>query len=294
VGLDLLGSPFTDVVGSVSDRAAIDRVMDGVDAVVHSATLHKPHIVSHDTRAFIETNICGTANLLDAAVQAEVGSFVFVSTTSTFGMALSPAIDRPAAWITEDVVPIPRNIYGVTKAAAEDLCQLAHQDHGLACVVLRVSRFFPEDDDNNAIRDRYGSMNAKVNELLFRRVDLADAVTACEAAIEQGPAIGFGRYVISATTPFEPEDVVHLRSDAASVVRRHFPDFEAFYARRGWQMFPSVDRVYVNGKARRELGWDPRYDFAWALERLREDQDPVSDLARTVGRKGYHAKATGA
>jgi UDP-glucose 4-epimerase len=262
--------------------------MHGVDAVVHSATLHKPHVVNHGTQAFIDTNVSGTATLLEGAVEAGVGSFVFISTTSVFGRALSPASAEPAAWITEEVTPVPRNIYGVTKTAAEDLCQLAHQDRGLACVVLRVSRFFPEDDDDEAIRDRYGSENSKVNELLFRRVDLADAVSACQAAITQAPRIGFGRYVVSATTPFDRTDLFDLRQDAPGVVRRYFPDFEAVYARRGWRMFPSMDRVYVNTRARRALGWGPIYDFAWALQRLREDQDPISDLARAVGSKRYH------
>ena len=293
VGLDLVGSPFTDVVGSVSDSRIAAAAMKGAEAVIHSATLHKPHLESHDAQAFIDTNISGTANLLHAAVEAGMRSFVFVSTTSAFGKALSPDGDMPATWITEDVTPIPRNIYGVTKVAAEDLCQLAHQDRGLACVVLRVSRFFPEEDDNHLTRDRYSSQNAKINELLFRRIDLADAVTACRAAIERAPEIGFGRYVISATTPFGRQDLADLRRDAPGVVRRYFPDFEAVYAGRGWQMISSLERVYVNAKARHELGWEPRYDFAWALERLRAGEDPQSDLARTVGRKGYHVQPTG-
>jgi UDP-glucose 4-epimerase len=287
--LDLLQSPFTDMVGSVRDRAVVAAALEGVDAVVHSATLHKPQVATHSTQAFIDTNISGTATMLEAAAEAGVNSFVFVSTTSAFGLALSPASDAPAVWVTEDVTPLPRNIYGVTKAAAEDLCQLAHQDHGLACVVLRVSRFFPEDDDNPGTRDRYGSENSKVNELLFRRVDLADAVSACQAAIQQATAIGFGRYLISASTPFGQRDVLDLRRDAAGVVRRYFPDFEVAYARRGWQMFPSLDRVYVNTKARRELGWEPKYDFAWALQQLREDRHPSSELARAVGKKGHHS-----
>jgi nucleoside-diphosphate-sugar epimerase len=290
VGLDLVESAFTEVVGSVADRMVVAAAVEGADAVIHSATLHKPHIASHDTQAFINTNVSGTATMLEAAAEAGVGSFVFVSTTSAFGAALAPARDAPAAWITEDVIPIPRNIYGVTKVAAEDLCQLTHQERGLACVVLRVSRFFPEDDDHDATRERYVSENAKVNELLFRRVDLADAVSACQAAIDRAPSIGFGRFVISATTPFSRGDVRDLRRDAPGVVRRYFPDFEAVYAGRGWQMFPGVDRVYVNAMARHGLGWEPIHDFAWALRRLREGQHPISDLARTVGRKGYHSQ----
>lgn len=293
VGLDLLASSHTDLVGSVADRPVVAAAMEGVDAVIHTATLHKPHIVSHDTRAFIETNVTGTANMLEAAVDAGVRSFVFVSTTSVYGMALSPASDDRAAWISEEVPPVPRNIYGMTKRAAEDLCQLAHRERGLVCVVLRVSRFFPEDDDNDAIRHLYDSDNSKVNELLYRRVDLADAAAACRAAVHRGPAIGFGCYVVSATTPFGYGDLLDLRRDAPGVVRRYFPGFDVAYGRRGWQMFPSIDRVYVNTKARRELGWEPRYDFRWALQRIQEGRHPASDLARTVGRKGYHSQPTG-
>jgi nucleoside-diphosphate-sugar epimerase len=293
VGLDLHESPFTDMVGSVLDREVVDAAIEGADAVIHSASLHKPHVVSHHAQAFIDTNISGTANLLEAADEAGADSFVFISTTSTFGMAVSPTADGPAAWITEHVTPIPRNIYGVSKAATEDLCQLAHQNDRLPCVVLRVSRFFPEDDDDDATRERYGSENSKVNELLFRRVDLADVVSACQAAINKAPAIGFGRYVISATSPFSHEDVLDLRRDAPSVVRRYFPDFEAIYARRGWRMFSGIDRVYVNTSTRLELAWDPIYDFAWALQRLRENQPALSDLTRTVGKKGYHSQPTG-
>jgi nucleoside-diphosphate-sugar epimerase len=76
-------------------------------------------------------------------------------------------------------------------------------------------------------------------------------------------------------------------------VRRLFPDADAEYARRGWAMFPVIDRVYVNARARAALGWRPRHDFRWVLDRLKADQDPRSQLARTVGAKGYHAVPTG-
>lgn len=288
VGVDLLPSPFTDAVGSVTDLSAMSRAMAGIDAVIHSATLHKPHIGTHSRRDFIDTNITGTATLLDAAAGAGVGSFVFVSSTSAFGQALSPAPGEPAVWITEDVRPLPKNIYGVTKAAAEDLCQLAHRERGLACVVLRMSRFFPEDDDHDDTRDRYSSENAKTNELLFRRVDLADAVAACLAAVGKAPIMGFGRYVISATTPFARDDARDLRFDAPAVVRRYYPGFEDVYARRGWTMFPAIDRIYVNACARRDLEWTPHYDFGWALDHINRGDDPTSDMAREVGKKGYH------
>ena len=58
-------------------------------------------------------------------------------------------------------------------------------------------------------------------------------------------------------------------------------------------MFPSIERVYVNDRARRELGWEPRYDFRFALDRLAASEDPRSPLARSIGAKGYHAVSAG-
>jgi len=293
VGVDLLPSPTTDAVGSVADRAFVRRSLDGVDAVVHSATLHKPHVASHGRQEFVDTNVTGTLNLLEEAVAAGASRFLFTSTTSTFGRALTPPPGAPAAWVTEDVAPVPRNVYGVTKTAAEDLCELVHRDHGLPCLVLRTSRFFPEGDDRDDVRERFDDSNIKVNELLYRRVDLEDVVGAHLAGLERAPAIGFGRYILSATTPFSPADLAELRTDAPAVVRRLVPEYEAVYAQRGWRMFDGIERVYVNARARTELGWAPRYDFRRALELLQAGQDPQSALATSIGRKGYHAVSTG-
>jgi UDP-glucose 4-epimerase len=293
VGLDILKSPYTTVVGSIADRGTVRAQVDGADAVVHCATLHKPHVESHTRADFVETNIQGTLNLLEEAVAAKVSRFVFTSTTSTFGHALTPAAGEPAAWITEDVAPVPRNIYGATKVAAEDLCQLVARDQKLPCLILRTSRFFPEPDDREEVRRAYQDLNIKVNELLYRRVDVEDIVTAVERALERAPAIGFGRYIISATSPFTPEDLMAIRTDLPSVVRRIYPDFEEIYLARGWRMFDAIERTYVNGRARSELDWSPRYDFRFALDRLAEGEDPRSPLARSIGAKGYHEVSTG-
>jgi UDP-glucose 4-epimerase len=288
VGLDRIASPYTDRVGSIADRAFVTRCVRGADAVIHAATLHKPHVPTHARQDFIDTNVTGTLSLLEEAAAAGVASFVFTSTTSAFGRALTPPPGAPAAWVTEDVRPVPRNIYGVTKTAAEDLCELFHRLHGLACLVLRTSRFFPEADDDPAIRRDYADDNAKANEYLYRRVDLQDVVDAHFLAVEKAPAIGFGRYIISATTPFQPDDMADLRLDAPRVVKRRVPDFEEEYARRGWTMFPGIERVYVNERARRELGWRPKYDFHRIVACLKAGEDPRSPLARAVGSKGYH------
>ena len=81
---------------------------------------------------------------------------------------------------------------------------------------------------------------------------------------------------------------VDLTRDAPRVAGRRAPEYEQEYARRGWTMFPGIDRVYVNHRAITELGWRPKYDFGYVLECLRSDRDFRSPLAREVGSKGYH------
>jgi UDP-glucose 4-epimerase len=287
-GMDIVVSPFTDVVASIADRGAVDEAMRDVDVVLHAATLHKPHVATHARQVFVDTNVTGTLNLLEAAVNNKVRAFIFTSTTSTFGDALTPPAGSPAAWITEDVVPIPKNIYGVTKTAAEDLCRLFNRNHGLPCLVLRTSRFFPEEDDVPERASAYSEANLKANEFLYRRVDLEDVVSSHLIAIDKAATIGFGKFIITATTPFERDDLAQLGVDAPAVVAKYFPDYPAVYAKVGWKMLPALDRVYVNARARKLLGWQPRFDFGHILRRIASGRDFRSGLTLAVGSKGYH------
>ncbi|MCI5045036.1 MAG: NAD(P)-dependent oxidoreductase [Aquisalinus sp.] len=288
VGIDLLSSPFTDLTGNICDRAFVRSAMQGVTAIIHTATLHKPHIATHTRQDFVDVNVTGTLNLLEEAVAAGVEKFIFTSTTSLYGDALRPVVGDPAVWVTEETIPQPKNIYGVTKTAAEDLCQIFHRNTGISCLILRTSRFFPEEDDSRNLRELYTDDNTKANEFLFRRVEIEDNLTAHICALDKAREIGFAKYIISATSPFMLEDLSELAIDARAVVRQYVPEYEAVYDKLNWQMFPEMGRVYVNEKARMELGWEPRYDFAHVIKRLSEGMGLLSPLALMLGRKGYH------
>ena len=293
IGVDIVEGPYTHRVGSIVDRAFVRRCIAGAATVFHPATLHKPHVATHTRQDFLDVNLTGTLNLLEEAVATGVESFVYTSTTSVFGDALTPGSGDPAVWVTEDMTAVPKNIYGVTKAAAEDLCQLFQRNQGLSTMVLRTSRFFPEEDDDRTVRARYTDDNLKANEYLYRRVDIEDAVSAHLLAARRAPVLGFRRYIISATTPFLPEDLAELRVHAPMVLRRRVPGYEAVYAQHGWKMAQGIDRVYVNQRARDELGWKPRHDFGALVARLQAGEDIRSPLARVIGSKGYHAETFG-
>jgi len=276
VGLDPAPSQHAQLVGSVADRDLVRRaIVDNcIEAIVHSGALHKPDIERRQREDFIEVNIRGTFNLLEEAVANGVGRFVFTSTTS---LMISEAIRAGlaggaarAAWLTEEMAAEPRNIYGVTKLSAEHLCRLYHLQAKLPTIVLRTARFFPEADDMaHAIAQ--SDENTKANELLFRRLSVEDAAEAHVVALEKAPAIGFDIFVISAPTPFAPGDCGELIVDAPAVVARYFPDYRGLYARKGWTMFQSIDRIYDASRARDRLGFVCRTSFADVLEGLRRE-----------------------
>jgi UDP-glucose 4-epimerase len=287
LGIDRLASPFTDRAGDIGEAAFVREVMAGVTHVVHTATLHKPHVDSHSRQAFVDTNVTGTLNLLEAAAAVGVAGFVFTSTTSTFGAALRPPPGAPAVWVDETLAPAVRNVYGVTKIAAEDLCELMHRLTRLPVVVLRTSRFFPEDDDDASARALRSQENIQANEFLYRRVDIEDVVDAHRIALREAARLGFGRFIVSATTPFTRDDCAALGRDAAAVLRQRVSGWEALFARHGWTPPDTLDRVYDNRAAREVLGWQPKIDFAAALARLEATGDLRSPLARRIGKKGY-------
>lgn len=274
VGLDPEPGATTDIVGSVVDCALVRSTIRtrSIEAIVHAAARHKPHIETHDNSEFVAVNVQGTLNLLEEAAEAGVSRFVFTSTTSLMisqKIRDGKAADaREAVWIDETMTPLqPRNIYGVTKLAAEDLCRLFHQLHKLPIVILRTSRFFPEADDMaHAIRQ--SGENTKANEFLFRRLSVEDAAEAHVVALQKAPEIGFDTFIVSALTPFSPSDGRELIADAPSVVARYFPDYRTKYEKRGWTMFESIDRVYDSGKARTALGFTCKTGFREVLDAL--------------------------
>ncbi|PDQ17550.1 NAD-dependent epimerase/dehydratase [Mesorhizobium sanjuanii] len=277
IGLDPVASAETLIVGSIADRDLVMQAVNEnrIEAIIHSGALHKPNIENHGNSDFVATNVQGTLNLLDAAVASGVQRFVFTSTTS---LMISQAIRagftggaRTAAWLTEEMSPEPRNIYGVTKLSAEHLCRLYHIEHGLPVIVLRTARFFPEADDMAPAIEQ-SDANTKANELLFRRLTVEDAAEAHVAALEKAPQLGFDIFIVSAATPFQPDDCGALIADAPTVVARAFPDYPALYARKGWTMFASIDRVYDATRARERLGFVCKTSFADVLAALAAEE----------------------
>ena len=269
-GLDVVPGAHTGVIGTVADRALVERTMGehGIEAVIHGGALHKPDIVRYPRQAFVDVNVTGTLNLIEAAVAAGNDRFLFTSTTSLMVRAdiRAGASEAGAWWMDEDFGPIePRNIYGITKLAAEQAVKLVHREHGINVAILRTGRFFPEDDDTHAVPS---GPNLKANELLNRRLTVEDAAAAHLAALEAAPQIGCDTFILSAPPPFAREEAEEMARDARVVIARHYPDAAELYAAEGWILPESIDRVYDPSRAERRFGWRAQTDFGSVLAAL--------------------------
>jgi UDP-glucose 4-epimerase len=253
IGIDTVEGIWTNHHVSIVDRAAVRRLMKGIDAVIHIASLHTPDLASRSKQAFIDVNIMGTLNLLEAAADTGVGRFVYTSTTSLYGFALVPR--QQAVWVTEELTPQPRDMYDVTKKAAEDLCQLFALNHGLPTICLRTSRFFSQPAHLIALYR------------LYRGLDVRDAAKAHVLAVANKD-IPFDVLNISAQSPFEQSDLPALLYDAPSVLRSKAPEILSFFTRQGWTVPQSIDRVYVIERAHRRLGYQPRHNYQEYLREL--------------------------
>lgn len=246
IGIDLVPGKMTTHEGDIADPDFILSVTQGIKAVIHTSSLHAPHLKEYSAEDFVRTNIKGTLNLLEASIKNSVRRFVYTSTTSLYGHAMNPS--KKAVWVTEELVPEPRDIYDETKIAAENLCRSFSEKHGLPCLSLRVSRFFPEPEYLMAVYR------------LYRGVDVRDAAQAHILAL-QSEIKDYDVFNISARSPFSENETHELLYDAPAVLLRHFPSLDKLFVQRGWKLPKSIDRVYVIQKAEMHLGYRPEHNF---------------------------------
>lgn len=251
IGFDTTPASVVDVVADITNKEALIKALKGVDAVVHTAALHAPHVPHVPESRFIEVNVDGTRNVIEACFECGVKKIAFTSTTALYGDASTPA--DAAGWVTEDTVPVPRTIYHRTKLAAESLLREAAEQTGkLQVTTLRMSRCFPEPADLMACYR------------LHRGIDARDVASAHALALESSDR-PYRQFVISGKTPFLREDAAMLKANAATIVRKRAPDLALALDQRGWNLPQSIDRVYVRHLAQMELGWEPKYDFREVL-----------------------------
>lgn len=122
------------LVSSFNELGALDHKLSSVDVVVHCAA--RAHVMKDDTQdplaEYRKVNVEGTLNLARHAAAAGVKRFVFVSSIKVNGEQT-----LPGSPFTEDVVPDPKDPYGVSKYEAEQKLEGLSSETGMEVVVVR-------------------------------------------------------------------------------------------------------------------------------------------------------------
>ena len=153
-----------------------------------------------------------------------------------------------AVWVTGELILRPRDIYDITKIAAEQLCRTIAFSTGMSTLCLRVSRFFAQTPDLQSLH------------WLYRDVDLRDAAAAHVLALTK-PGIAFDIMNISARSPFLKSGLPMLLRYTPVVLQKRVSHAVEVFAEQEWKQPTTIDRVYVIEKAERLLGYHPVYGF---------------------------------
>jgi UDP-glucose 4-epimerase len=146
------------VQGSVTDHELIDRLFDAhsFDYVYHLAA-YAAEGLSHFIKRFNYTNnLIGSVNLINASINHRVKCFVFTSSIAVYGAGQSP--------MSEDMIPVPEDSYGISKLAVEQELRVSHEMFGLDYIIFRPHNVYGERQN---IGDRYRNVvGIFMNQLL--------------------------------------------------------------------------------------------------------------------------------
>lgn len=245
VGIDRTVSSATTHRGEINDYEFLVRAFTGVEAVVHTAALHAPHVGVFDESEFFRINVEGTKTVFRAAVNCGVKALVFTSTTALYGFAARQP--DQATWISETTIPKPRSIYHRTKLEAEHFLESV-ANRNLRVTTLRVSRCFPEPAPLMAMYR------------LHRGIDARDVAEGHRLALAESKDI-YRMFILSGATPFRQADCVALMRTPRQVLDERYPAVCELFDSRQWPLPESIDRVYDSSRAQGALGWAPSYGF---------------------------------
>jgi dihydroflavonol-4-reductase len=268
------------VEGDLSDAAALARLVEGCDAVLHVAAVYRT--AGHPDEYYREVNVRGTQRLLEAAARAGVRRFVHTSTVGVHGDVRRPPADETAPFA-------PGDVYQRTKAEAEGLALGFHRERGLPVAVVRPGAIYGPRDTRllklfRAIaRGRYAVVGS--GKSYYHPVYVDDLVHGFLLALERPEAVGEAFLVCGPSYVTQDELAALIaRHTGGRVLPFHVPALplqaagalvEAVCVPLGIDPplhrrrvdFWTKSRAFTTEKARRLLGYEPRVTLEEGIAR---------------------------
>ena len=237
-------SGATFVKGSILDRDLLSKSMQGVDCVVHIAAWHGIHENIKTPAEFHDLNVTGTFNALQAASEAGVKNFVFVSSTS---------------------VADAHGLYGASKLIGEKMTRDYAEHTDMTCIILRPRAFIPSWNKavyNNFLEWAHWFMRGAVhvNDFKDAVIHAIDLKTNAKAPV----------YVIDGAYDYNPEDLAAWDKDGpGSTFRKYYSEFIDLTAKHGIDI-SRKPRVLDIPAEQHLPGYAPRYTMKNLLRELAE------------------------
>jgi NAD dependent epimerase/dehydratase len=253
-GKDVAGK-FEVFAGDIRDPHGVRTAMKGCDAVLHLAALIAIPYSYHSPDTYVDTNIKGTLNVVQAARDLDVRKVVHTSTSEVYGTARSVPI-------TEAHPLQGQSPYSASKIGADYLAMSFHAAFGTPVAILRPFNTYGPRQSARAViptiitQIASGKRQVKLGALHPTRDFnyVADTVSAFIAALESDRVVG---EVVHMGSDFEVSigDAARLIAEVMGREIEIVSDQERMRPQRS-----EVERLWAaNGKARELLGWRPRY-----------------------------------
>jgi nucleoside-diphosphate-sugar epimerase len=266
----LRSSGATLVEGDLTSREALERLVEGADAVLHVAAVYRT--AGHPDSYYRDVNVGGTERLLEAAAAAGIRRFVHTSTVGVHGHVENPPADENAPFA-------PGDIYQTTKAEAETLAIEFHRRRGLPLAVVRPGAIYGPGETRllklfRAIaRGRYAVVGD--GRSFYHPVYIDDLVQGFLLALDREEAVGesflicgpeyvtqaelaavIARHTGGRVLPFRiPAGPIQLAGDVIEAICVPLGVEPPLHRRR--VDFWTKSRAFSVEKARRVLGYDP-------------------------------------
>jgi len=261
---------FEVFAGDIRDPYGVKHAMEGCDAVLHLAALIAIPYSYHSPDTYVDTNIKGTLNVLQAARELGVGRVVHTSTSEVYGTARFVPI-------TEEHPLQGQSPYSATKIAADQLAYSFYTSFGLPVVTVRpFNTYGPRQSARAVIPTIITQIANGVRQIKLGAVSptrdfnfVKDTVNGFMAALNSGKGTG---EVVNLGSGFE----ISIGDTARLIAEVMDADIEIVTDRERLRPENSeVERLLAdNTKAKNLFGWDPKYG---SKEGLRSGLEATAD-----------------
>ena len=265
------------ILGDVTDRDSVDCAVKDQEVVFHLAALISIPYSYHAPFSYVQTNIVGTVNVLQAARRENVRSLVHTSTSETYGTAQYVPIDERHPLVGQSP-------YAASKIGADQLCISFHKSFGVPVKIVRPFNTYGPRQSARAVIPTIITQISTGNE----KIKLGNVFTTRDLTYVKDTARGF---VAIAESPKNLGEVTNignhseisirdLASRIASLMKRKIKIVED--PQRVRPSASEVERLWCNNeKIKKTTSWQPQYDLDSGLKETIEWIDRNSLLYKS-------------